>query len=166
MIKVCCFIGHEYEKLIYCYEKRLEELIEKLITEENVYIFIFSNCGLFSDTCYEIVTKLKEKYPDIKRYFIEDDKYYNLLKEDILDSKFEKHFCPEYVEDSGIYAGKRRMQFAVKKSDFCVFFYIKEYCRFRPDDTETVWVYASRKYGKTRLNIVNKNCLEIKPASK
>lgn len=64
--KICCFIGHrkinatEELKAILC------EIIEKLITDENVKVFLFGSRSQFDDLCIETVTKLKQKYPEIK----------------------------------------------------------------------------------------------------
>ena len=68
--KACCFFGHrkinETPELI----KRLTKEIEVLITEKEVSIFYFGSKSEFDDLCHKTVTKLKEKYPYIKRIYV------------------------------------------------------------------------------------------------
>ena len=66
MNKICCFAGHSkiyhtddiYDNLI--------NLIEKLITKENVSEFWVGNYGSFDSLSGKAVRTLKEKYPDIQ----------------------------------------------------------------------------------------------------
>ncbi|MDO4743627.1 MAG: hypothetical protein Q4B04_06305 [bacterium] len=66
----CCFFGHrtinETEEL----KSKLNEIIEKLIVDENVDTFLFVSKSRFNCLCLELVTGLKEKYPHIKRVYV------------------------------------------------------------------------------------------------
>lgn len=66
MTKICCFAGHS--KLYNSDEiyHNLVNLIEKLITEENVSEFWVGNYGSFDWLSAKAVRSLKEKYPAIK----------------------------------------------------------------------------------------------------
>ncbi|MBQ3034263.1 MAG: hypothetical protein IJD28_07765 [Deferribacterales bacterium] len=66
----CCFIGHrninETEEL----KIKLMSLIEKLIEDENVDTFLFGSKSRFNSLCLELVTKIKEKHPHVKRIYV------------------------------------------------------------------------------------------------
>ena len=66
----CCFFGHrtinETEKL----KVKLYKTIENLVVNENVDTFLFGSKSRFDSLCLELVTKLKEKYPHIKRIYV------------------------------------------------------------------------------------------------
>ena len=68
--KTCCFFGHrtinETEEL----KAKLIEIIEKLIVDEKVDIFLFGSKSRFNSLCLELVTEIKEKYPHIKRIYV------------------------------------------------------------------------------------------------
>ena len=68
--KSCCFFGHreidETDKLT----KRITQAVEFLIREKGVTYVYFGSKSKFNDLCFEVVTDLKEKYPDIKRIYV------------------------------------------------------------------------------------------------
>lgn len=66
--KTVCFIGHRKISLDETGEGRLKDIIEGLIVNENVRVFLFGSRSEFDDMCHEIVTDLREKYPFIERY--------------------------------------------------------------------------------------------------
>ena len=66
MGKKCCFIGHRKVEKSEELLSRLDECLQKLI-DDGVRIFLFGSRSEFDTLCYRQVTKLKEKYPDIKR---------------------------------------------------------------------------------------------------
>ena len=59
----CCFFGHKDAPSSIC--TKLEEAVEKLITEESVSSFLVGNQGHFDGMVLEILRKLKKKYPHI-----------------------------------------------------------------------------------------------------
>lgn len=73
LIKSCSFFGHSKIELSEELKIDLEKLIKRLVLEEKVRFFYFGGFGEFDDLCYEIVSKLKEKYNDIKRVFVLHD---------------------------------------------------------------------------------------------
>jgi len=66
----CCFLGHrkinENEEIT----QQLYSIIENLIIEEKVDTFLFGSKSRFNSLCHEQVTKIKEKYPHIKRIYV------------------------------------------------------------------------------------------------
>ena len=65
MGKSCCFFWHrkiEYTKEL---ENKIYENAENLILNENVTTFYFGSNSEFNSLCHNIITALKQKYPDI-----------------------------------------------------------------------------------------------------
>ena len=128
MYKIVCFIGHRKIVITFDLEKKLTEYIEYLIVNENVKVFLFGSRSEFDNLCYDIVSKLKEKYPYIKRI------YFRSCYEKISDS-YEKFLIEIY--EGAIYlkeckgSGKstyiKRNQTMIDNSDFCIFYYNQDY---------------------------------------
>ena len=126
--KTCCFIGHRKIEITDDLKQKLYDYIENLIVNEKVEIFLFGSISMFDDLCYDIVNKLKEKYPDIKRIYVrssyeEIDDFY---KKYLLES-FEETCYPENCKGSGKLSYIKRNQAMIDRSDFCVFYYDKNY---------------------------------------
>ena len=122
--KTCCFFGHrkinETEEL----KLKLYDIIEKLIVDENVDTFLFGSKSRFNDLCYEIVSKIKEKYPHIKRIYVRaeytdiDEQYTNYLLE-----FFEDTYYPEHIRNSGKASYVERDYEMINKSHYCIVYY-------------------------------------------
>ena len=120
----CCFFGHrtinETEEL----KSKLNEIIEKLIVDENVDTFLFGSKSRFNSLCLELVTKIKEKYPHIKRIYVRaeypdiNEQYTNYLLE-----SFEDTYYPEHIIGSGRAAYVERNYEMIDKSHFCIVYY-------------------------------------------
>lgn len=147
----CCFIGHreinETEDLIF----QLKSTIERLITEENVNTFLFGSKSRFNSLCYEQVTKLKEKYKDIKRVYVRaefpeiDDSYKNYLLE-----RYEETYFPDSLLRAGKSVYVERNQEMIDLSEFCIFYCIEDYSpKNRKSGTKLAIDYALRKNKKT-----------------
>lgn len=63
----CCFIGHRTINLTQELIQRVKSVIENLILECGVGVFLFGSRSEFDTLCHSIVAELKEKYPYIKR---------------------------------------------------------------------------------------------------
>ena len=64
---VCSFFGHRKIEENNTLRQTLKEHIEDLIINCNVQIFLFGSKSEFNTLCHEIVTRLKQKYPQIQR---------------------------------------------------------------------------------------------------
>ena len=176
-MKTCSFFGHrkiqKTEELIL----RLQNLLTYLIEQKGVQIFLFGSKSEFNTLCHEIVTRLKQKYPQIQRrvytcrseacvlekeraYF--ERVYSQVSKQTITLLGFE-----EEVEHKTKYtAGKaqyiKRNQSMIDDSDFCVFYYDKEYTpptkreyrggtpTYQPNSgTKLAYEYAQKKKKQT-----------------
>ena len=117
--------GHNKIKITKELENYLKSTFEMLITQENVKYFYFGGFGDFDDFAHKVTTKLKEKYPFIKRVYIcEDYKFISrphkrtkwLKDEDYeeityLDLNFDYWYSRIYYRNCEI----------IDHSDYCVF---------------------------------------------
>ena len=120
----CCFIGHRTINETDELRTKVTEIIEKLITDKNVDTFLFGSKSQFDRLCLELVTKLKEKYPHVKRIyvraefpFISDDYLSYLLK------SYDDTYYPEKLHGSGRAAYVERNFEMINKSKYCIFYY-------------------------------------------
>ena len=128
MCKRVCFIGHRKIVVTEDLKNNITEYIEYLINDKNVNIFLFGSNSQFDDLSYEIVSNLKEKYPDIKRVYVRNcyefisDKY-----EKYLLDEYEETTYPEECKNSGKLSYVKRNQAMIDQSDFCVLYYDENY---------------------------------------
>ena len=120
-----CVFGHRDMTFAEQDEIDLYNLFEDYIVNKNVGIFNFGGFGDFDDFAHKVVTKLKEKYPFIKRVYIYED--YKFISKPskrpvwLKDEDYEafKYFVMRY---SGFY---QRIYFRnceiIDHSDYCVF---------------------------------------------
>lgn len=79
--KSCSVFGHSKIVITNSLKEKLYLTFENLIRQENVGYFYFGGFGEFDDLCWQIVTSLKEKYPNIKRIFcLSDVRYQKISK--------------------------------------------------------------------------------------
>ncbi len=122
--KTCCFIGHRTINESDELRSNLIKTIEKLITDEKVDTFLFGSKSEFNTLCLELVTALKEKYPDIKRIYIRAE--YPTIDENYkayLLKSYEETYFPENLIGAGKAVYIERNLEMVDKSRFCVFYY-------------------------------------------
>ena len=121
---ICCFFGHRMINETEELKLKLYELIEKLIVDENVDIFLFGSKSRFNSLCLELVTKIKEKYPHIKRIYVRAEYPYisDDYKKYLLES-YEDTYYPEHIIGSGKAAYGERNYEMINKSKFCVVYY-------------------------------------------
>ena len=151
----CCFLGHrtinETEEL----KSKTSEIIEKLIVDEKVDTFLFGSKSRFNSLCLELVTKLKEKYPHIKRIYVRaeypqiDDSYLAYLL---------KYYEDTYYPTTAIGAGKtvylKRNYEMINKSKFCIVYYDEPNApTTRKSGTKIALDYAIKK-GKQIINVI------------
>ncbi len=142
----CCFFGHrtinETEEL----KVELHKTIEDLIVNENVNTFLFGSKSRFNDLCLEIVSRIKEKYPHIKRIYVRaefpviSDNYKDYLLE-----SYEDTYYPKKIIDSGRAAYVERNFEMINQSRFCVVYYDESYTPSkRKSGTKIALDYATK----------------------
>ena len=173
--KSCSFFGHRKIEETKELKIHLQSVIINLIENENIKIFLFGSKSDFNLLCHTIVTKLKEKYPQLqRRAYTCQSETCTLEKEraylEEIYSNFEKRpitllGVEEEVEHKTKYdAGKasyvERNKAMINDSDFCVFYYDKNY--FPPtktiSGTKIAYEYAVRKK-KNIINLFNNKTL-------
>lgn len=154
-LQTCCFIGHrtinETEELKF----KLCQIIEKLIVENSVDTFLFGSKSRFNDLCLELVTKMKEKYPHIKRIYVRaeyqriDDNYKNYLLE-----SYEDTYYPERIIGAGRAVYVERNFEMINNSHFCIVYYDEQNTpTTRKSGTKIAIDYAV-KQGKQIINLL------------
>jgi len=143
----CCFFGHrtinETEEL----RAKITEAVERLITDENVDTFLFGSKSEFDRLCLELVTKLKEKYPHVKRIyvraefpFINDDYLNYLLK------SYDDTYYPEKLHGAGRAAYVERNYEMINNSKYCIVYYDEQNApTTRKSGTKIAIDYAIKK---------------------
>lgn len=121
----CCFFGHRKIQKEEEIKIKVYEAVENLI-KDGVYIFLFGSKSEFNSLCYEIVSKLKEKYSHITRIYVRAE--YQYIDSDYLSyllKSYEKTYYPENIYGRAAYAERNREM--IDNSDFCVVYYDENY---------------------------------------
>ena len=123
-INTCCFFGHrtinETEEL----KTKLCEAIEDLITNQNVDTFLFGSKSRFDELCLEVVTKIKEKYPDVKRIYVRAE--YPIISEEYkayLLTKYDDTYYPDKIVGAGRAVYVERNCEMIQNSRYCIVYY-------------------------------------------
>ena len=127
-LHTCCFFGHrtinETEEL----KTQLYETIERLITDEKVDTFLFGSKSRFDSLCLELVTKVKEKYPHIKRVYVRAE--FSIISDDYkayLLERYEDTYYPEKIKGAGRAVYMERNYEMIDRSRFCIVYYDEAY---------------------------------------
>ena len=152
----CCFIGHRTVEATEKMKSFLSQTVEKLITEENVDTFLFGSRSEFNTIALDIVTKIKEKYPLIKRIYVRaeypyiDDHYTSYLLK-----SYDETYFPEKIIGAGRAVYVERNYEMINQSKFCVFYYDASLCDpKRKSGTKIALDYAV----KNNKTVINCNC--------
>ncbi len=165
-MNTCCFFGHRKIEITDELRKKLRNVIEKLIVEENTDTFLFGCNSQFDDLCHEITSELKICYPYVKRIYVRakfpdiDDKYKSYLLE-----SYEETYYPDNILKAGKAAYIKRNQEMIDKSNFCIIYFNENYMvskrnkktlelynKLTKSGTKIAYDYASKKE-KTIINI-------------
>ena len=143
----CCFIGHrtinETEEL----RTKITETIEKLINDEKVDTFLFGSKSRFDSLCLELVTKLKEKYPHVKRIYVRAEfPVINEEYKDYLLKSYDDTYFPKKIIGSGSVAYVERNYEMINQSKYCIVYYDEQNApTTRKSGTKIALDYALKK---------------------
>lgn len=143
----CCFLGHRTIKETEELKERLYEIVERLIVEKSVNTFLFGSKSRFNSLCLSIVTKIKEKYPHIKRVYVRAEfPYIDEEYKSYLLKSYEDTYYPEQIIGSGKAVYLKRNQEMINESLYCIF-YFDEACfpKNRRSGTKSSLDYAIKK---------------------
>lgn len=165
--KTCCFFGHRKIEETAELRTKITNIIEGLIVDENIDTFLFGSKSAFDSLCYDLVTKIKEKYPHLKRVYVRaefphiDESYRSYLLE-----SYEDTYYPEGMEKAGKAAYVERNCNMIDRSRVCVVYYDPDYAPprrrnskrdltdYQPKSgTRIAYEYAVKKE-KTILNVI------------
>lgn len=143
----CSFFGHrtinETEEL----ESTLYEIMEKRIVDEKVDTFLFGSKSRFNSLCLELVTKLKEKYPHIKRVYARAE--YPCVSEHYKNYLFENYddtYYPEKIMNAGRASYVERNYEMIDNSQWYIVYYDKQVASIaRKSRTKIALDYAKKK---------------------
>lgn len=117
----CCVFGHRIISETDDLHARLYDTMERLIVSENVDTFLFGSKSRFNDLCLDLVTRIKEKHPHIKRIYVRaeypyiSEQYKNYLLE-----RYEDTYYPETIIRSGRSVYVQRNYEMINNSRFCI----------------------------------------------
>ena len=160
--KTCSFFGHRKISASNLLKQRVHSCIEDLIIKYNVQTFLFGSKSDFNDLCHSVVSELKGKYPHIKRLCYtcksetctleverqEREKVYSrILRHEVHLLGFEEEFEHKTKYEAGRASYVERNLAMINDSDFCVFYYNKEYVPTTKTNsgTKIAYEYAVKK---------------------
>lgn len=128
MAQTVCFVGHRKINITDRLISELNNAIENLITDEKADTFLFGSRSEFNDLCYSVVTKLKERYPNIRRIYVRGE--YPYIDEDYRNGllrHYEDTYYPEKLINAGSSVYVERNRVMIDESDFCIVYYDENY---------------------------------------
>ena len=146
-----CFIGHKTIEKTNALISSLKETVVTLINA-GVTTFLFGSRSDFDDLSWEIVTELKEEYPQIKRVYVRSAyPYIDKAYEEYLLQFYEETYFPPQIENAGKYSYIERNYEMIDKSTYCVFYYNENYIPPLKRPTKHNIVLPSRRNSGTKI---------------
>ena len=142
IVKKCCFIGHRKIDITAKLKKEVFDFVEHLIVDENVKVFLFGSRSDFNYLCHAIVDELKSMYLGIKLVgyncrseapFLESEReqweefYSRREKRSVHLLCVHEVFNHKTKCTSNRAAYVERNYAMIDDSDFCLFYYNKNY---------------------------------------
>ena len=161
--KTCCFIGHRKINETDRLRTDLYSKIEDLIINHAVCNFLFGSRSNFNDLCFEIVTKLKEKYPRIIRVYVRAEfPYINDDYRAYLLEKYEDTYYPEHMVGAGRAAYVERNYEMIKNSDYCICYYDENYAPpSRRNSRRDLTDYQPKSGTRIAYEYATKKCRQV-----
>lgn len=157
-LHTCCFFGHR--KIVVTDEiiSKLNNVIEELIVEKDVAVFLFGSKSEFDELCLSIVSKLKKKYSHIRRIYVRAEfPYIDDIYKTYLLQTYEDTYYPENMINAGKAVYVERNYEMIDSSAFCVIYYDEIYSppnnKKSKSGTRLAYDYAKRK-GLTIINVL------------
>ncbi len=163
--KICSFFGHRKIYESNELKQKIRVCIEDLINRYNVCMFLFGSRSDFNDLCHLVVSELKEEYSFVERICYtcksesctleserkERERIFSLvLNKEVHLLGFEKEFEHKTKYEAGRASYVERNQAMINDSDFCIFYYDKNYVPLKKTNsgTKLAYEYAVRKKKK------------------
>ncbi len=158
----CSIFGHREINITKLLTDNLKNIIEDLIVNKGVDTFLFGDHSDFDNLCYLMVTELKIKYSHVTRILCPVKSTAILLEsrpEDVYFAKtFKNTIYDDVIESDKVYNAGRasyvvRNYIMIDKSNYCLFYFDKNYKPNRKSGTKVELDYAKRK--KKEIILVN-----------
>lgn len=153
--QTCCFIGHRKMNITDELSEKISRTVEDLIRNKGVTTFLFGSKSEFNWLCKQIVTDLKEKYPQIKRVYVRAE--FEFISEhyrEYLLELYEDTYFPKTVSGAGRASYIKRNQEMIERSNYCIFYYHEtDVPAKRKSGTKIAYEYA-RKRGAHIINVL------------
>ena len=143
----CCFFGHRTINESEDLKRKLTDTVENLIVNKKVDTFLFGSKSRFDSLSLEVVTKLKEKYPHVKRIYVRAE--FPFISEDYM-AYLLKFYDDTYYPEKLIGAGKavyvERNFEMINNSKYCIVYYDESHApTTRKSGTKIALDYAIKK---------------------
>ena len=153
--KGCCFLGHRKIDITCEMRKKLHNIVEKMIVNDNIDTFFFGSKSEFDEFCYDVVSNLKIKYPHIKRIYVRAQ--FPVISDDYRDyllQTYEHTYYPENIINSGKASYVERNFEMINRSKICIMYFDKNYNSSYKgkSGTKIAYDYAFKR-GKRIINI-------------
>lgn len=177
--KTCSFFGHRKIKKSEDIQEKVTAVVEYLIVNCGVRVFLFGSRSEFDNLCRLVVGKLKEKYVNIKRIaytcnreacVLESErkrweKMYSVIGKDVTDlACVDEEYAYKNKYKAGVGSYVERNREMIDDSEYCIFYYNENYkpiikrskqaeVYYQPaSGTRLAYEYA-RKKGKHIINL-------------
>ncbi|MBE6701695.1 MAG: DUF1273 family protein [Ruminococcaceae bacterium] len=143
----CCFFGHRTINESEDLKRKLTDTVENLIVNKKVDTFLFGSKSRFDSLSLEVVTKLKEKYPHVKRIYVRAE--FPFISEDYMAHLlrfYDDTYYPEKLITSGKAVYVERNFEMINNSKYCVVYYDEQNApTTRKSGTKIALQYAIKK---------------------
>ncbi|MBQ7974452.1 MAG: hypothetical protein IJ300_02050 [Clostridia bacterium] len=127
-LNCCCFIGHRKIEETHNLTNHLYNVIENLIVQENVNVFLFGSKSEFNNLCYRVVSRLKEQYRNIQRIYVRAEfPYIDNSYKAYLQKRYENSYYPDKIISAGKAAYIERNYEMINNSKYCIMYYDDSY---------------------------------------
>ena len=124
----CCFFGHRKIDVTDELVNRLKEVVEDLIVEKKIDVFLFGSKSQFDKLCLQVVTEFEKNYPHIKRIYVRAEfPYIDESYTSYLLKRYDHTYYPERMLNAGMAAYVERNYEMIEKSNYCVIYYDENY---------------------------------------
>lgn len=146
-----CFIGH---RTIEKNEELISSLTETVLTliNKGVTRFLFGSMSAFDSLAWEVVSKVKETYPAIKRVYVRSAyRYIDKSYENYLLELYEETYFPPKLEHAGKYSYVERNYEMIDNSTYCVFYYNENYIPPLKRSSKNTMLLPSKRNSGTKI---------------
>ena len=129
---------------------RMWEVLTKLVSKEGARVFLFNNSGQFDQSCFEIVSQLKTRSPEIERHYYHGVFDYDVGYVSYMKERYEKVFFPEKGVPLKRCLRDRQM---IDKCDVLVTYYYDLLLEEEPNSPIALAVAYARQKKKQIINL-------------